>query len=273
VRDSVARIVKHALLLPPVGDLADPSALIEVAVAAESAGWDGVFLWDHVMRPPREPQPIADPWIAMAAIAVVTTRVRIGPMVTPITRRRPIKLARETITLDHLSDGRLTLGLGLGVDTSRELSAFGEVVDPLVRGQRLDEGVELLLALWSGERVDHHGEHFMADGVTLAPRPVQQPRIPLWFAARGDARKPVRRAARFDGLVPIEVDARQLAEMLDVVRGQRGSLDGFDVAVRPDGRSQYEAFVELGATWVTTETRPGDPDVVAIASTDPRDLF
>ena len=108
--------MKHALFLPPFGALADPGRLVQHAVAAEGAGWDAIFLWDHVLRRPEEPQEIADPWVAMAAIAAATTRIRIGPMVTPITRRRPIKLARETTTLDHLSSGRLTLGLGLGVD-------------------------------------------------------------------------------------------------------------------------------------------------------------
>ena len=117
--------MKHALTLPPFGALADPAALVEHAIAAENAGWDAVFLWDHILRRPGEPQDIADPWVAIAAIAMATSRIRIGPMVTPITRRRPIKLAREATTLDHLSRGRLTLGLGLGVDTSRELSGFG----------------------------------------------------------------------------------------------------------------------------------------------------
>lgn len=113
-------VMKHALTIPPYGELADPSALVELSVAAEKAGWDAVFLWDHVLRRPGDPQETADPWVAMAAMAVATERVRLGPMVTPITRRRPIKLARECTTLDHLSGGRLTLGLGLGVDTTRE---------------------------------------------------------------------------------------------------------------------------------------------------------
>ncbi len=232
-----------------------------------------MFVWDHVLRKPGEPQEIADPWIAMAAMAIATTRVRLGPMVTPITRRRPIKLARETITLDHLSGGRLTMGLGLGVDTSRELSGFGEVLDARVRGQRSMRAPTCSPLYGTGDRVDFHGEHFVADGVTVLPRPVQRPRIPMWFAARSAARKPVRRAARFDGLVPIEVDARDLSEMLAVVVEERGSLDGFDVAVRPHGRRQYEAFAELGATWVFTETQPGDPDVLDVASTNPEALF
>lgn len=265
--------MRHALTIPPYGSLADPAALVDIAVAAEGSGWDAVFLWDHVLRRPEDPQEAADPWIAMAAVAVATERIRIGPMVTPITRRRPIKLARECTTLDHLSGGRLTLGLGLGVDTTRELSAFGEIVDARVRGERLDEGAELLCALWSGEEVDFHGEHFVADHVVVLPRPVQQPRIPMWFAARGGASKPVRRAARYDGLFPIEVDEAQLAAMLDVVRTERGSLDGFDVMVRPTDDLRYARLAALGATWAITGPSPGDPGVLELAATSPADMF
>lgn len=265
--------VKHALTLPPFGALADPARLVEHAVAAEAAGWDAVFLWDHVLRRPGEPQEIADPWVAMAAIAVATSRIRMGPMVTPVTRRRPIKLARETTTLDHLSRGRLTLGLGLGVDTSRELSGFGEITDPRVRGERLDEGVELLCALWSGEQVDFRGEHFVADAVTVRPTPFQQPRVPLWFAARGGARKPVRRAARFEGLFPIEVDRAGLVGMLDVARAERGDLDGFDVMVHPNDDLPYRNLEGHGVTWAVTGPSPGADDTLSIASTPPADVF
>jgi alkanesulfonate monooxygenase SsuD/methylene tetrahydromethanopterin reductase-like flavin-dependent oxidoreductase (luciferase family) len=265
--------MKHALFLPPFGPLADPVRLVEHAVAAEEAGWDAVFLWDHVLRRPDEPQEIADPWVAMAAIAIATSRIRIGPMVTPLTRRRPIKLAREATTLDHLSGGRLTLGLGLGVDTSRELSGFGEITDARVRGQRLDEGVELLCSLWSGEEVNFHGEHFVADGVVALPRPVQQPRIPLWFAARGEARRPVRRAARYDGLYPIEVDSESLSEMLDVVRAERGNLEGFDVMINPSEKIPYGTLADQGVTWAVTGPAPGAEDTLKTASTPPGDAF
>lgn len=265
--------MQHALFLPPFGPLADPTRLTEHAVAAEEAGWDAVFLWDHVLRRPDEPQEIADPWVAMAAIAVATSHIRIGPMVTPITRRRPIKLAREATTLDHLSSGRLTLGLGLGVDTSRELSGFGEITDARVRGQRLDEGVELLCSFWTGEQVDFHGEHFIADSVVVLPQPVQRPRIPLWFAARGGARKPVRRAARFDGLYPIEVDSQGLTEMLDVVRSERGSLEGFDVMVNPSPDIPYRTLEAHGVTWAVTGPAPGGADTLTMASTAPEEVF
>lgn len=257
--------------------MAHPGVQAEIAATAEANLWDGFFVWDHVLRKPEEPQEIADPWICMAVVAAATERVRIGPMVTPITRRRPIKLARETLSLDHLSEGRLVLGLGLGVDHSGELSKFGEVVDPVVRGQRLDEGVEILRRIWSGETVDFEGEHFVARDVTIAHPAGRPPTIPMWFAARSGSRRPVRRAARYEGLFPVDIDAESLTEMLDVARSVRGSLDGWDVAVRPgdgDGLT-YDAIADLGATWCLTALDPGvtEAEVRAVAASAPEDYF
>jgi alkanesulfonate monooxygenase SsuD/methylene tetrahydromethanopterin reductase-like flavin-dependent oxidoreductase (luciferase family) len=262
--------MKHAMFLAPFGDLADPRRVAEVARAAEEAGWDGLFLWDHVMRPPEETSDVADAWIAMAAAASVTERIRLGPMVTPIVRRRPIKLAREAISLDLLSDGRLTLGLGLGVDSGRELSAFGEETDPRTRGDMLDEGADLLRQMLGGERVDHRGTHYLADGVTIRPEPVQRP-LPIWMAARGGARRPVRRAARFDGLFPIEVDVDQFSAMLDIVAAERGDLDGFEVSVVSHPGVDLAAFEARGATWAMHSWLPNEPfdDVMAGAQAGP----
>jgi len=248
--------MRHALFLPPVDELADPNALVEIATLAEERGWDGMFLWDHVNRPD-PPRPVADPWIALAAIAAVTDRIRFGPMITPMVRRRPQKLARETVTLDRLSRGRLVLGMGLGVDSGRELSAFGEVLPAPERAEMLDEGLDLLTSLWAGEEVHHVGSHYRADGVTFLPGPVQQPRIPIWLAARTMARAPLRRAARFDGLFPIEVDASQIAEMLGVIEAERGSLDGFDVATTGDPGSDPSPYAAVGVTWWMTSFEPG----------------
>jgi alkanesulfonate monooxygenase SsuD/methylene tetrahydromethanopterin reductase-like flavin-dependent oxidoreductase (luciferase family) len=197
-------------------------------------------------------------WVQLAAVAMATERIRIGPMVTPIVRRRPQKLAREAVTLDHLSRGRLTLGLGLGVDTGGELTSFGELVDAKARGDALDEGAALLRELWSGDEVHHRGTHFTADGVRFLPRPVQSPSIPIWMAARGSARRPVRRAAGYDGLFPIEVDADGLGRMLDVVAAERGSLDGFDVAVLAHPGVDLPAMEALGATWAMWSFLPGE---------------
>jgi alkanesulfonate monooxygenase SsuD/methylene tetrahydromethanopterin reductase-like flavin-dependent oxidoreductase (luciferase family) len=251
--------LRHALYLPPFGELADPRVMVDLAVAAEAAGWDGLFLWDHVLRPPDEPAEIADVWVQLAAVAAATATLRFGPMVTPVARRRPQKLAREAVTLDHLSQGRLTLGLGLGVDAGGELTRFGEVVDARRRGDILDEGAELLVRFWSGEEVVHRGPAFTADGVTILPRPVQSPSIPIWMAARGDATRPVRRAARYDGLFPIEIDTAGLARMVEIIVAERGSLDGFDIAVLAHPGVDLPAMEAGGATWAMWSFLPGEP--------------
>jgi len=260
--------MKIALSIPPFGRLADPRVLVDIAVAAEAANFDGVFLWDHVYRPPADPSEILDPWVVLGAQAFATTTIRLGPMVTPLTRRRPIKLAREAITVDHMSRGRLTLGLGLGVDSGGELTRFGEVVDAKQRGDRLDEGVDLLVSFWSGQPVTHAGGAFTADDVTVLPRPVQDPRIPIWLAVRGASpRRPLRRAARFDGMVPIELDGPDhVSRLLDVVEKERGSLDGFDTMV--SNALDVDEVARRGATWsyhsFGTHSAPQDVfDVIA----------
>ncbi len=259
--------MRHALHLPPFGALADPAALIALAIEAEQAGWDGIFLWDHILRREDAAGDIADVWVALAAMAARTERITLGPMVTPPVRRRPQKLAREAVSLDHLSRGRLVLGLGLGVDTSRELSAFGELTDARARGDLLDEAAELLCQLWSGRPVDHHGEHFTVDGgVVFEPTPYRGERIPLWFAARGDALRPLRRAAKYDGLFPIEVDVDGLRSMLDVIRAERGSLDGFDVAVVQPGIDLI-GLEDVGVTWAMHSHQPGEPLADVLAAT------
>lgn len=262
--------VKHALYLAPFGDLADPRRLIEVAVVAENAGWDGLFLWDHVLRPPGESTEVADAWVTLAAAAAATERIRLGPMVTPIIRRRPIKLAREVITLDILSGGRLTVGLGLGVDTGRELSAFGEQTDPRIRGDMLDEGAGLLRQMLSAEAVDHRGPHYTADAVTLRPASTQRP-VPIWMAARGNAQRPVRRAAQYDGLFPIEIDIDQFARMVETVVRERGDLEGFDISVLNHPGVDLTAFEAAGATWAMHSWLPNEPfdDVMAGARAGP----
>lgn len=240
-------MMKHAIFIPPFGALADPHRLVDVAVAAEAKGWAGVFLWDHVLRD--EVAEVLDPWVAMAAMATATTTIRLGPLVTPPVRRRPIKLAREILTLDLLSRGRLTVGLGLGVDTSGELSRFGEITDPRTRGVILDESAVILAGLLEGETVSFFGDHHTVDSVTLCPRPAQRPRPPMWFASRGDAQKPVRRASRYEGLVPIEVDEAQFATCVDTVMAERGTLDGFDIAVGTKPGHEVPAFTKDVATW------------------------
>lgn len=258
--------MRHALFFPPFGELADPGTVVGLAERAEQRGWDGVFLWDHMIRPPGDPQLLADPWILLAAIAARTSGLVLGPMITPLARRRPQKVARETVTLDRLSHGRLVLGVGLGVNSGGELERFAECTDERERGERLDEALDLLLDLWSGEEVDHHGRHFTASGVRFLPTPLERPgrsagtgperpQVPVWGAAVGTRHRlaPLQRAARLDGLFPVYATIDQFRWMLGVVAAARGSLEGYDVAaqVAPDAdAATVEELGAAGATWI-----------------------
>jgi alkanesulfonate monooxygenase SsuD/methylene tetrahydromethanopterin reductase-like flavin-dependent oxidoreductase (luciferase family) len=185
--------MQYALDLPPFGELADARALAALAHEAEDAGWDGFFIWDHIQTEPS--MPVADPWVALSALAMTTERIRLGALVTPLPRRRPWKLARETVTLDRLSNGRLILGVGIGSDHwHHELSTFGEPVDDQTRAAMLDEGLEVLTGLWSGEPFSHQGQHYTVQSARFLPMPVQSPRIPIWVAGIWPRKAPLRRA-------------------------------------------------------------------------------
>jgi alkanesulfonate monooxygenase SsuD/methylene tetrahydromethanopterin reductase-like flavin-dependent oxidoreductase (luciferase family) len=206
--------LRSALWLPLFDELADPAAVARLAAEAEETGWHGLFVWDNVnWRAPVEQ--VADPWITLSAAAVVTERLRLGPMVTPLARRRPAKVARETATLDLLSGGRLTLGVGLGSDRfAGELSGTGEQLDDRQRGQMLDEALQILTAAWSGRPVQHRGAHYTVDGITFLPRPVQRPGVPVWVAGYPGRVAPLRRAARYDGFFPLNLSGPdQVAEI------------------------------------------------------------
>ena len=241
--------MRRALFLPVFDELSDPALVADLAAQAEGAGWDGVFVWDHVAY--RDPvQAVADPWVVLAAVACATSRVRIGPMVTPLPRRRPVKLAREVASLDRLSRGRLVLGVGIGGDGSGELSATGEQLDDRVRGAMLDEGLDVLRAAWTGEQVDHRGEHYVVDGLTLQPTPVQAGGPPVWVAARYGNARPLQRAARHDGVFQIGItDPAQLAEVVATVGGAR---EGYDVAVGGPPGADERGYEAAGATWWMT---------------------
>ena len=186
-----------------VPNFAEPDRLLDIARAAEASGWDGWFLWDHILIDREHAIPVSEPWTVLAAAAIATSRIRLGTMVTPLARRRPWVLARQVTTVDHLSKGRAVLGVGLGVPPEAEYAPFGESSDPKHHAALVDEGLTVVNALWHGEPVTHSGPAFKLDGVQFAPRPVQQPRVPIWSACSLPARAGVRRAARWDGIVPI----------------------------------------------------------------------
>src|SRR4249919_1336900 len=171
--------MRFGLIVQMTGPLGDPRPLVRLAREAEAAGWDGFFIWDVFGGAADAPKPVVDPWIALAAIATVTERMRLGPMVTPLPRRRPWKVAREAASLDQLSNGRLILGVGIG-DRTEEFRRFGEEPDPRVRARMLDEGLEVITGLWRSEPFSFHGEHFRIDDALVLPRPIQTPRISIW---------------------------------------------------------------------------------------------
>lgn len=260
-------VVRSALWLPIFDKLADPAVVAGLSAEAEEAGWHGVFVWDHLRW--REPVvDVADAWITLSAIATATERLRFGPMVTPIARRRPAKLAKETATLDRLGGGRLTLGVGLGSDRfAGELSATGEVIDDRVRAQQLDESLSILTAAWSGEPVHHHGEHYLVDGMRFLPRPAQRPGIPVWVAGFPGMSKPKRRAARHDGYFPVNLEhPDELAEAVSDVTAFRQDAGQdvaapFDIAVGLPPDADPAPYVAVGATWWLVEF---PPDAVSV---------
>jgi alkanesulfonate monooxygenase SsuD/methylene tetrahydromethanopterin reductase-like flavin-dependent oxidoreductase (luciferase family) len=241
--------VRYGLTLPIFDALADPRVLADLAAGAEEAGWDGVFVWDHVVY--RAPVRAAtDAWIAAAAIATRTSRIALGPLVTPLARRRPHVLARQAVAIDQLSGGRLVLGVGLGLDSSGgELSSFGEELDDRRRAEMLDEALDVVTALLAGVPVDHRGPHYTATGVTFLPTPVRG-HLPIWVAARWPHRRPMRRAARFDGLFLIDGNPSDLpAAIAEVAQARPRGLDGYDIVVDAPPRSDPRPWQDAGATW------------------------
>jgi alkanesulfonate monooxygenase SsuD/methylene tetrahydromethanopterin reductase-like flavin-dependent oxidoreductase (luciferase family) len=269
--------MRYAVNMPNFAEYADVRAVAALAADAEAAGWDGFFVWDHMLYAKDERLPVADPWILLAAVALATGRLRLGPMVTPLARRRPWKVARETVTLDRLSGGRLILGVGLGTPAADEYGTFGEPTGAAVRAAMLDEALEVLTLLWSGETVSFHGEHYRLDDVAFLPTPVQRPRIPILVAGAWPRRAPLRRAARFDGVVPLKVgdggdlvplSADDLGELLAIVRAHRAGGGPFEVMLGGEtpgddpaaALAVVEPLAAAGMTWwsETLEPRRGD---------------
>jgi alkanesulfonate monooxygenase SsuD/methylene tetrahydromethanopterin reductase-like flavin-dependent oxidoreductase (luciferase family) len=226
---------RRGIFVAPFDELSDPRLVAGLAARAEERGWDGFFVWDHI-RYSSPTRAVADPWVTLSAVACATERLVIGPLVTPLARRRVQKLARETVTLDHLSRGRLVLGVGLGSDNHGELGPFGEVEDARERAKLLDDGLERLAEYWGGQ---------------FEPPPVQQPRIPVWVAARYPNRRPIRRAARWDGLFPIDLPGPDaLAELVAEVREEHPADAGpFDFVVTGEPGGDAAPWEQAGATW------------------------
>lgn len=244
----------------------DASSTSELSQEAEAAGWDGVFIADaiNIEMPNSPPFPWFDPWIVLAAMAMRTERIRIGTMITPVPRRRPWKLVRETVTLDHLSKGRLIFGAGLGAaEDDGGFFKVGEAMDLKVRAERLDEGLAILAGLWSGKPFSFSGAHYDMKEMTMLPAPVQSPRIPVWVPGVWTKEKSMRRALRWDGIIPQKYKSmermtpEEVLELKKFVDHHRSSSAPFDIVVggttpggnRKRAATTVSAFEEAGATW------------------------
>jgi alkanesulfonate monooxygenase SsuD/methylene tetrahydromethanopterin reductase-like flavin-dependent oxidoreductase (luciferase family) len=257
--------MKFGLYLPNYGDEVSALALAELAAEAENAGWDGFFLWDHMLASKNQKLNIVDPWIALTAVAMKTSRLHFGTTVTPIPRRRPWRLARETATLDQLSGGRLILSVGIGEPADAEFACFGEDPDPQVRAEKLDEGLDILAGLWSGKKFGYQGKHYQIEKVAFRPTPMQLPRIPVWVGGFWPNKPPFRRAARWDGVLPLKKSGGyflapdDLRELLAFIGQHRTATTPFDAAIigsrsglgkKPSALKKSLSELErAGATW------------------------
>jgi alkanesulfonate monooxygenase SsuD/methylene tetrahydromethanopterin reductase-like flavin-dependent oxidoreductase (luciferase family) len=245
---------------------------IDLARAAEAAGWDGVFTWDGIHV--GDTIEVHDPWVLMSAFAMATERVRIGAIIQPLARRRPWKAARESVTLDHVSNGRFVLCVGLGTPDDAGFAKVGEPDDRRVLAERLDESLEILTGLWSGQPFGFAGIHYRFEPMTFVPTPIQQPRIPIWVVGAWPSERSMRRALRYDGVLPHALAGRDygpplVAEIRDWIKARRGD-DGFEIVVegRTSATDSAAAAAETtrwasgGATWwIESNWETFDPSV------------
>ncbi|TDC97804.1 LLM class flavin-dependent oxidoreductase [Actinomadura sp. 7K507] len=264
--------MRYGVCVPNIGEFAEPRQVAGLARRAEEAGWDGFFVWDHVVFPFGALE-VGDPWVLLTLVAAETERIRFGPLVTAAARRRPGVLARQTTSLDRLSGGRLVFGAGLGFTLEAEFGTWGEPVEPAQVAGRLDESLAVLELLWSGEKVDFHGEYVTAADVTFQPTPVQRPRPPVWIGCNWPNRRPLDRAARWDGVAPMMISPADgswdptpeaVTELVTGVGKRRDGTGPFDVVItgrtpaeRPgEARTTVEAIGAAGATWWLEGFRP-----------------
>ncbi|HJP88239.1 MAG TPA: LLM class flavin-dependent oxidoreductase [Candidatus Limnocylindrales bacterium] len=243
---------------------------VQLAREAEAAGWDGVFTWDgiHVA----DDIETYDPWALLAAFASVTSRVTLGAIISPLSRRRPWKVARETTTVDRLSNGRLVLPVGLGAKDDRAISGITrppEAATSRERAELLDETLHILEGLWRGEPFAFDGEHYAFDAMAFRPTPIQRPRIPIWVVGAWPSDRSMERVVRYDGWLPYWLprkdtteglarpeEPQQLREAIDWI-AERRSLDGFDIVMEGTtpaddpvaARTTVDGWADAGATW------------------------
>jgi alkanesulfonate monooxygenase SsuD/methylene tetrahydromethanopterin reductase-like flavin-dependent oxidoreductase (luciferase family) len=269
--------MRYGIDVPNLDEFHDPRRVAELARRAEAAGWDGFFVWDHVNR--EQLHQTADPWVLLTAIALATERIQLGPLVTPVARRRPGTLARQVVSVDRLSGGRLVLGVGLGSTLADEFGAWGEPTDPKALAARLDEGLAVLTGLWTGMPFSYAGEQLTVSDVTFQPTPVHG-RPPVWVAGVWPNRAPMRRAARWDGVVPLvrtaggdsgEPTAADLREIATFIGEHRDGDGRYDVVAvggtEPGDPAAVERVAEMqaaGATWWLEGFMPKEGEYEAV---------
>ncbi|MFQ5381028.1 MAG: LLM class flavin-dependent oxidoreductase [Dehalococcoidia bacterium] len=257
--------MKFALSFPNFGVFAEPEVLVDLAVRAEDSGWDGFFLWDHIVI--ADGMPVADPWVSLGAIAQATDRITLGPMVIALPRHRPWVVARQAVSVDRLSRGRLVLGVGLGFPPREEFWTFGDPVDLRVRANMLEEGLEIIRGVWSGRPFSFEGEHYRVETNRFAPPPYRETSIPIWVAGMLPNRRPLRRAARFQGVFPVHGDLApvtrdEVKEVKSIVERNREDGRSFDYVITgpPRTAGEYSALEDAGVTWYVGGPHPeGEP--------------
>jgi hypothetical protein len=255
--------LRYGLYIPNFGKSAGYAReLAELAREAEKSGWDGCFLWDHLVEWDRR-VPITDSFTALAAIAMATKRIRIGTTVTPLPRLKPWIVARQVATLDHLSNGRMILGVGLGVKESCDYERFGEVGDNRVLAEKVEESLEIITGLWSGRPFSYKGKHYTVGKSVFLPKPKQIPRVPIWVGGFWPNKGPFKRAARWDGVLPLKLGPsirpgpKDLRNILSYIKSQRTKQTPFDAAIigwgtgtdRKKNAKKITLYLNAGMTW------------------------
>lgn len=253
--------VKYGISLIHFNELADPETIIDLAIEAEKAGWDGIFLPDHQVFDKKAIYPITETWILLSAIAASTEKIKLGTGVAALPRYHPWWFAKMTATLDVLSKGRLILGLGLG-GPETEYETFGEVYDLKILAEKMDESLEIIQGLWKGEPFSFSGKHYNVKEAAFLPKPIQTPRIPLLFGGMWPSKKPFIRGAKFDGIMPIhknfpqDLTPEELKQIISIINSHRNVDEPFELMVfgtgffTPDKRIELiQPYIDLGITW------------------------
>lgn len=244
--------MQYGFVLP----FGDARAAADLARDAERTGWDGFFLWEPICG--------VDAWVSLTAAAMQTTHIRLGTLLTPISRMRPWDVASKAATLDNLSGGRVILSIGLGA-IGTGFAQFGEIADRKLRAERVDESLEIVTGLWRGQPFNYTGKHYQIQAVhdAVPPRPLQQPRIPIWVVGAWPYPASMARAFTYDGLIPqgihgeSEASYQRFCAMMNDVRNQTMSTRPFEIIIdykvsrdhpRRDGETLRQ-WAEAGATW------------------------